>query len=210
MRKQIISTATFLALVILGSYMADAKKKPEEPVQESFVANFLSASGNAPYLTIAIQEFSTADEVQQLAQSYAHGGEDSLRSALGKSKKGYFTLGSSQTVRLRMIQAQPMGTGRRLTFVGEAPDTFFPGESPGAASSGSMGPRMTMVGHRGYDYSVIQLQVDDQGNGKGLIYPYCNVVFDKQGELVVKPMQSQLAPGAYDRPSQLVNVHWKK
>jgi hypothetical protein len=210
MRRQFISMAMLEALVLLGSFTADAKKKPEEPVRESFVANFLSASGNAPYLTIAIQEFSTDDEVQQLVQSYARGGEDSLRSAMGKSKKGYFTLGSSQEVRLRMIQAQPVGTGRRLLLVGEAPDTFFPGESPGASSSAGTGPRMVLVGHRGYDYSVIQLEVDEKGNGKGLIYPYCNVVFNEQGKLVVKPIQGVLVPSSYSQPNQLVNVHWQK
>jgi hypothetical protein len=201
MRRQIISMAMLVALVLLGSFTADAKKKPEEPVRESFVATLLSASGNALNLTIAIQEFSTDDEVQQLVQSYARGGEDSLRSAMGKSKKGYFTL-SSQTVRLLMIQAQPVGTGRRLQLVGEAPDTIFSGETPGAFSSAGTGPRTMMAGHRDYDYIVIQLEVDEKGNGKGLLFPYCKVVFNKQGEIVITPMHPE--------PNQLVSVHWNK
>jgi hypothetical protein len=69
---------------------------------------------------------------------------------------------------------------------------------------------MVMVGHRGYDYSVIQLEVDEKGNGKGLLYPYCNVVFNKQGGLVIKPIQGVLVPSSYSQPNQLANVHWNK
>jgi len=188
MRKQTISMAMLVTLLLLGSSTADSKKKPEKPVLETFVANVIDSSGATPHLTVTIQEFSTDDEVHELAQSYARGGEDSLRNAMGKSKKGYFTLGSSETMHLRIIQDRPTGAGRRLVLVGEAPTAFSPGEAPNAASSAGMGPRVVLVGHRGSNYSVIQLDVDGQGNGKGIMYIYCVVGFNQQGQLTVKPM----------------------
>jgi hypothetical protein len=125
---------------------------------------------------------------------------------MDKSKKGYYTLGSSQTVRIRMIRAQPVGTDRLLVLVGDVPNTFYPGESPDASSAAVTGPRMVMVGHGRYNYSVIQLELDEKGNGKGLLYPLCGVVFNEQGRVVVRGVQ-----GAHvQKPNQLVNVHWEK
>jgi len=197
MTKHVISMAMLVALLLFGSSMADAKKKPEAPVMETFAANF--AGPGAPSLTVAIQEFSTDDEVQELAQSYARGGEDSLRNAMGKNKKGYFKMASGETMRLRIIQDQPSGAGRRLLLVGEAPRAFSP---EATAQANGPGPRVVEIGHRGYDYSDIQLQVDGQGNGKGVLIPYCSVVFNKQGKLAITPM--------YRQSNQLVNVHREK
>jgi hypothetical protein len=209
MKKHIISMAMLAALLLLGSCTADAKKKPEAPVRESFGANVEGMAGS-PSLTVAIQEFSTDEEVQQLAQSFARGGEDSLLSALGKSNKGYFRLQSSETTRLRIIQAHPTAAGRRLLLVGEAPRAFSPG---GTAQNAGPAPRMVMVGHGGYNYTAIQLDVDQQGNGKGLMYISCKVGFNEQGQLVITPMTASSplsVVAAAHQLYQLVNVHREK
>jgi len=206
--KQITSVVMLVTLLLLGSSTADAKKKPEKPVLESFLANVIDSSGAAPHLTVAIQEFSTEDELQELAQSYARGGEDSLRSALGKSKKGYFSLGSSETMRLRIIQDRPTGAGRRLLLVGEAPRAFSP---QGTAQANGPAPRLVLAG--GVGYSAIQLDVDAQGNGNGLMYPSCKVGFTKQGQLAITPIaaSSPLTVAQAARPPfQVVNVHREK
>jgi hypothetical protein len=164
----------------------------------------------SPSLTVAIEEFSTDDEVQQLAQSYARGGEDSLLSAMGKSNKGYFRLGSSETKRLRIIEVHPTAAGRRLLLVGEAPKAFMPTAREQADPTA---PRMVMVGNGGYNYTAIQLDVDQQGNGKGLIYMNCKVGFNKQGQLAITPMAASspmTVAQAARPPYRLVNVHWEK
>jgi hypothetical protein len=209
MKKQIISTAVLVTLLLLGFSTGDAKKKPEEPVRESFVANIEGFPGS-PSLTVAIQDFSTDDEMRELAQSFARGGVDALRNAMGNSRKGYFKLGSSETTRLRIIQAQPVGVGRRLLLVGEAPRAFFPG---GTAQDAGPAPRLVEVGHGGYNYSAIQLEVDAQGNGKGIMYSSCKVGFNKQGQLAITPMEASsplTVVQAAHQPYQLVNVHWGK
>jgi len=143
-------------LLLLGSGTADAKKKkPEAPVQESFGANIEGMAGS-PSLIVGIQEFSTDDEVQQLAQSYARGGEDSLVSALGKTNKGYFKLESSETKRLRIIQVHTTAAGRRLLLIGEAPRVFTPTAREQADPTA---PRMVMVGNGGYNYTAIKLEL---------------------------------------------------
>ena len=209
MKKHIISMAMLVTLLLLGSCVADAKKKPEAPVQESFGANIEGMAGS-PSLMVAIQEFSTDEELQQLAQRFAQGGEDSLVSALDKSNKGYFRLPSSETTRLRIIQVHPTAAGRRLLLVGEAPRAFVPTPS---AQTDSPGPRMVLVGNGGYKYTAIQLEVDQQGNGKGLIYMNCKVGFSEQGQLVITPMVASsplsVVSAAHQR-FQLVNVHQEK
>jgi hypothetical protein len=207
MRKQIISVPMLVALLLFGTSAADAKKKPEAPVLESFVANVEGEPGS-PHLTVAIQEFTTDDEVQELAQRYARGGEGSLRSALDKSKKGYFNLGSSETMRLRIIQDRPNGAGRRLLLVGETPRAYSP---QAAAQASGPAPRLVLAGGGGY--TAIQLDVDGQGNGKGLMLPFCKVGFTAQGQLAITPMAAtsplNVVQAAHP-PYQLVNVHREK
>jgi hypothetical protein len=203
MKKQIIAMAILVTLWLFISSTASAKKKPEEPVLESFVANVEGDPGS-PRLTVAIQEFSTDGEVQELAQRYARGGEDSLRSALDKNKKGYFNLGSSETMRLRIAQDQPEGTGHRLLLVGETPRAFSPQST---AQANGPAPRLVLAGGAGY--SAIQLDVDGQGNGKGLLCLSCKVGFNKQGQLAVTPTPANSPLNvmqAARQPYRLVNV----
>jgi hypothetical protein len=188
MGRHWISAIVVVVCLAWATGLTYAKGKEEKPVQERFVA---TVSAQASDIRISIQEYSSVEEMQNFAQSFNRGGEDALRKALGKSKKGFFRLGDGPTMPLMIVQSQSAGSARRLNMLGLAP-TVFSGQFGGSVS----------IGHRGYDYTFIQLEVDGQGKGRGALVPYANVVFDPQGRIVVKPM------GAVDRrPLQLVNVH---
>jgi hypothetical protein len=133
-----------------------------------------------------------------------------LVSALGKTNKGYFKMESSETKRLRIIQVHPTAAGRRLLLIGEAPRVFTPTAREQADPAA---PRMVMVGNGGYNYTAIQLEVDQQGNGKGFIYTNCKVAFNNQGQLAIMPMAApspMTVAQAARQPYRLVNVHWEK
>jgi hypothetical protein len=191
MGRQLISTVLCTSCLLLGVGAAFAKKKAEKPVRERFEATMSPALSSDNSVSIAIEEFSTDEEVQDLAQAFARGGEDSLEKALGKIKKGYFRTGAGQTMPLLIVQSSSEGAVRRLNILGRAPTVF-----------GGAGDTQVSIGHRSYPYTCIQLEVDEKGDGTGLLVPFANVVFNQQGRMVIKPMSRT--------PARLVNVRWEK
>ncbi len=188
MKRRLITKALCTACVLFGLGGTFAKKQPEKPVQERFGATISPAFSSDNSVTVAIQEFSTDEEVQALSRSFAAGGQDAVEKALDKTKKGYFRIDDAQTMPLLIVQSWPEGAGRRLHLVGRAPTSF--------------GMQNISIGHRGSPYTCIQLEVNWQGNGKGMLLPYANLEFNQQGEIVVKPMAHS--------GSRLVNVHLEK
>lgn len=193
MKKTITIVMLCAACFVSGIGSGSAKKKPEKPVLESLEANVMPPVLGADTIGIAIEEFSTDAEVQELAQTFAKGGEDAVVSTLGRVKKGYFQMAGGHQKPIRVIQLRSEGGVRRLSIVGEAYDTIY---GPGASQG--------FYGHRGYEFSWIEIAVNEQGNGKGLMVPFAQLVFDQQGRMKAKPM-----PVGTGNPmtANLVNVH---
>jgi hypothetical protein len=82
---------------------------------------------------------------------------------------------------------------RRLGIVGAASDRV-------RAEYGGQ----VIIGHRGYPFTFIEIQVDEQGNGKGTMIPFTKLVFNKQGMMNVESMG--VVTGSAGK-ANLVNVH---
>jgi hypothetical protein len=191
MKRLFISTLLSVTSMVFVQDASFAKKKPEKRVQEQFEATISAPTSGVKTLTIVIEEFSTDDEVRELAQTFSNKGEAALVHALGKAKKGRYYVYESMPI--RAIISTSEGGGRKLDIVGDAPPeqaSWFMGYD--------VAPYL-----EGYPWTFIQLSVDEQGNGKGLIIPYAKVVFNDKGRIVVKPRGLGKIP-------QLVNVHLVK
>jgi hypothetical protein len=184
MRKRLISAVICILYLLGGPGKSVANKKAERAIQERFAAT----GANGDDLTVAIQEFSTEEEIQNLAQIFAQQGEGALQKALAKVKKGLFVTGNAAAAPLVIVQSKTEGSGRRLQIIGKAPTVSTEGE--------------ILTPHPDYPYTFIQLEVDDKGNGKGMLIPFAALLFNDQGRMVLKPMSK----GAV----QLVNVHHEK
>jgi hypothetical protein len=167
------------------------RRKPEKPVVETFEATVTPPLGTV--LSISIEEFSTEEEIQDLAQAFAKGGEDGIESALGKVKKGYIRRESGEALPIRVIRSRSAGGVRTLNIVSVAADRIV-NESGG----------QTFIGHRGYPYTFVQLQIDERGMGKGTMVPFAKLTFNRQGGIEVKPMEVGSGSSALFR---LINVH---
>ena len=188
MKKPAILAILCVACLVLIAGWSFGKKKAEKPVQERFEATISPAISSNNRLSVAIQEFSADQEVQELARTFAAGGEGALGKTLGKIKKGHFRIGNEQTTPLVMVTSSSDGSRRRVSLIGKAPTVY--GEGFGGSVS---------TGNRGFPYTYIQLEVDEQGNGEGMIILYVNLSFDPQGRISLKPMDRQTF--------RLVNVH---
>jgi hypothetical protein len=191
MKRPRISAVVCVACLVLVAGGAFAKKKEKGVAQEHFAATIFPAGQSNSTLSLTIERYSTDEEMKELAQAFTTGGEKALAKALGRMNKGHFRMGDGETKQLLVIQSSSAGAVRRLSMLGYAPTVF----------SGQLGGQVS-IGHRGYDYTYIQLEVDDEGKGTGLLVPFGSVAFGEQGQIVVKPMARQTA--------RLVNVYREK
>jgi tetratricopeptide (TPR) repeat protein len=174
--------------VLLGRLLATdhpypAKKKSPRPIIETFEAR----GPGGERLRFEIEEFSTDQDVQELAKTYAKGGKDDVERDLRKLEKGrYFIHDESYAIRLvRSTSQNGEQNGARSVFiVADAADRV----------TGDVGG-MDFIGHRGYPFAFTLLRLDQQGKGQGQQVPFAAVTFDKQGIIDIKSMP--VGPGAY-------------
>jgi len=193
MRKRMTIMMLCAMCFASGVGSGSAKKKPEKPVLERFEANVVPPVLGADTISIAIEEFSTDADVQELAQTFGKGGEDAVEGALGKVKKGCLQMAYHEQTPIRVIQERSESGFRRLSIVGVASDSIY---GPGASQG--------FYGHRGYEFSYIEIAVDAQGNGKGLMVPFAQLAFDQQGRMKAMPMAARTGNSA---TASLVNLH---
>jgi hypothetical protein len=177
----------------LGVGATFAQKKSENPVRERFEADITPAISSDNNMSLAIQELSSDQELQDLALTFARGGGDALHKALAKVKKGYFRMGGSPTMPLVLITSRSEGSGRKMNFVGLVPMLF-------AAELGGWYPNQPA----GYPYMYVRLEVNEQGKGHGVLFPHADVRFDEHGRVVVQPRPLD------GRVHDLLNVHLVK
>ncbi len=175
-RGQVKRLAMFLLLgagcFLVGVAPGVAKRKSAKPIIETFEAT-VTGSG---ILRFEIEEFSTDQDIQELSQAYAKGGEEAVESALGKIEKGYSWV-RNQAYPITVARSASAGGVRTLNIVAVAADRIR-GDTGGEVS----------IGHRGYPFTFFQLQIDQQGKGKGQEIPFAKITFDNKGRINVDPM----------------------
>jgi hypothetical protein len=113
-------------------------------------------------------------ETDKYLAAFKSGGAAALRKALaGVANTGSVRVGSAAApVPTRLTLERPTGKGRLLTIVTDQPIVFLGAGAPGAKAK------------EGYEFGVIDLEVDEAGNGTGSIAPAAKVAV-KQGVFVV-------------------------
>jgi hypothetical protein len=188
MKRAAILAILGVASLILIAGWSFGKKEKEKPVQERFEAVMSPSISTSDRVFVAIREFSTDQELQALARTFAQGGEKALEKALGKVNKGQFRIGNEETMPILIITSTQEGDVRKLNLIGKAPTIPLQG------LAGSLSTQ-----HSGFPYTFIQLQVNDRGVGRGAMILYVNLGFNPQGRISIKPMDRQTV--------QLGNVH---
>jgi hypothetical protein len=138
------------------------------------------ASASAP-VTVTIDRKMSQSEADGLVAAFKAGGADALRKKLvGVPPTGTVRIGAASDTPTRLTIERATGDGRLLTIVTDKPLVFL-----GAGVAGAKAKE-------GYDFAVIDIQVDAKGNGSGTISPAAKiklnqdafVVEDYSGEVV--------------------------
>jgi hypothetical protein len=174
--------------LLVGVVPGVAKKKPSKPIIETFEATTVPAG---EVLRFEIEEFSTDQDVQELAKAYSKGGKDAVVSALGKIEKGR-SLVRLEAYPIRLVQSASQGGTRTVFIIADATDRV----------AGDLGGQVVFIGHHGYPFTFVQLRMDQQGKGIGQQVPFAAITFNKQGVIDIKsvPVRSGAA-------IRLANVH---
>jgi hypothetical protein len=187
MRRLAVSLLLGAGCLLVGVAPGVTKKKPSKPIIETFEA---TAPGGE-VLRFEIEEFSTDQDVQQLAKVYAKGGKDAVEGALGKSEKGRFLL-RQESYPIKLVHSASQGGTRTVFITADAADRVV-------SDFGGQG----IIGHRGYPFTFVQLRMDQQSKGTGQLVPFAAIAFNKQGVIEIKSMPF----GSGGAGIQLANVH---
>jgi hypothetical protein len=168
------------------------KTQPDLPVQYSATAIGQSgaAAGKSFGLTVYVQELTSDGEIQELASTLKHKGQDGLVSALeGIKDKGRVAPTGSVGTGMRVVRIHPTKDGgQRIVLATNRPISF-----PELYNS----TRST-----NYKIGIVVLNVDKDGKGTGTFSPLCKVKFNKQNELEVEHYGQ--------KPFRLANVYRQK
>jgi hypothetical protein len=131
------------------------------------------AEATAPVTLIVDHKMSQA-EADKLLAAFKSGGAAGLRKALtGIAPTGSVTVGAGKATPTRVTIERTTDKGRLLTMVTDRPVLFLGAGVPGAKPKA------------GYDFAVIDLEVDAKGAGSGTMAPAAKVTV-KDGAFAVE------------------------
>jgi hypothetical protein len=154
-----------------------------QPAAETFTATAeLKAPGgvaaSAP-VTITIDRKMPQGEIDGLLKAFTSGGVQALRKALvGVPPTGSVKLGGGASTPTRLTLERPTEKGRLITIVVDEPLLFVGAGRPDAKPKA------------GFDFAIIDLEVDSAGRGSGMLAPAAKVTV-KQGVFVVQDYASE-------------------
>ncbi len=165
------------ALVALVSWV-HAPAHLHAQARETFTATATvktagGATASAP-VTIVVDRTMPESEVSTLTSAFSKGGAAALRKALtGVSPTGSIRVGNGEPTPARVSLERVTDKGRLLTIVTDRPILHLGAGLPGAKA------------RQGYDFAVVDLEVDATGQGTGTLSPAAKLRL-ADGSLVVE------------------------
>jgi hypothetical protein len=137
------------------------------------------AAASAP-VTITVDRKTPTAEAETLVKAFVTGGPAALRKALvGVPNAGTITVGAGAAKPIRIAIERATSGGRLLTLVADQPVLFIGGSLPNAKPK------------EGYDFAVVDLQLDAKGGGSGVMAPAARVKA-LQGAFIVEDYGAEM------------------
>ena len=168
------------------------KTQPNVPVQYAATAIGQSGSvaGKSFGLTVTVQELTSDGDIDELASTLRHQGQDGMVSAMEKvNDKGRVAPNGSVGTGMRVVRIRPNTDGGQHIVLATNRPISFP-ELYNATRSTN------------YKIGIVVLDVDKDGKGTGSFAPLCKVKFNKKDELEIEHYGQ--------KPFRLANVYRQK
>ena len=168
-----------LAVWLASVSIAAAQSGSETFTATASVKTAGGASASAP-VTITVDRKMPTAEAETLVKAFVSGGSAALRKALvGVAPTGTVAVGAGAATPIRIAIERPTSDGRLLTLVTDKPVLFIGGGLPNAKPK------------EGYDYAVIDLQLNASGGGSGVMAPAAKIK-PLQGVFVVEDYGAEM------------------
>lgn len=183
-------TALWLGLALVAAGAASARAEDQEKKRESFTATVLQTAnmrlpgGGTFQLTMNVDSWTSVEERKRLLALFKEGGSEALMKELRKMKAGYITPPAfarwpSWEIDVASSIPQP-GGGRIVRLFTERPIIF--GEAYHNTRS------------KDYEFGIIELKLNADGEGEGATVPAARLSIDDQGQLVVETLPHTTGP----------------
>jgi hypothetical protein len=181
MNRRCVRTSLPLLVSALTSaaVFVHARAGAETFTATATVKTAAGSTATAPVVIVVDQRLSQK-EADELRAALTKGGAAALRKALGgRPAAGSVKLGDGTPTPTQFALERPTPKGRLLTIVADKPILHLGAGVPPAAPK------------EGYDFALIDLEVDANGNGSGTMSPAAKVTV-KQEAFVVDDYASEL------------------
>jgi len=158
---------------------ARAQSGAETFTATASVKTAAAATATAP-VTIVVDRKMSQEEADKLSAAFKSGGAPALRKALtGVPATGSVQLGKGKATPTRVTIERTTDKGRLLTMVTDRPILFLGAGLPEAKPK------------QGYDFAVIDIEVDGSGSGSGTLSPAAKITM-KEGAFTVGDYAAEL------------------
>jgi hypothetical protein len=170
-------TLAALSFVLMTSALVRSQAPAPAPapaVAETYTA-LLQVKGQATASTtirIDLQRYTPDRDREPVENGLKFGGYPAFLAALRKARKVGTVTGADRTWTIRWASARPTPGGRKIVLITDQPMYFLGGGAMDAK------PRA------GYEIGVIQLEVDEKGNGTGSVAAAAKVKPGEDGVVV--------------------------
>jgi hypothetical protein len=173
-----IRNAVTIAMAVTTTMSIGYGAAPETFTATATVKTAGGATATAP-ITVTIERVTAQPEVDTLLAAFKTGGAAALRKALeGVPPTGSIKLGGGALTRTRVTIERTTDKGRLVTMLTDSPILLLGAGLPGAKPKD------------GYDFAVLDLEVDARGSGSGTLSPAARIRVAK-GAFVVDDYSSE-------------------
>jgi hypothetical protein len=168
-----------LGLLVLAVFPALSAKRVKDETIEATAMGTGTQMGQNIGISMEIYEYSTPEERQVLIDAFNKGQNQGLVNALTKMHAvGHISITGTLGYDLAFVRMIPTPTGRKIRFVTNRQLRF--GEV--YADAQSMAFNLTA--------GEFDLDATDKTKSTGVLYPECQLVIDKQGQLQIQLTQN--------------------
>jgi hypothetical protein len=169
-----------LSLVASTMTVSPARAQGAETFTATAEVKTAGAATTTAPVTIVVDRKMEPSEAERMTGAFKTGGVAALRKALvGVKPTGTVRLGAGTPTPTRLTLERPTDKGRLITIVADQPLLFLGAGVPGAKPK------------EGYDFAIIDIEVDAAGSGSGTLAPAAKVTV-KQGVFVVEDYAAEL------------------
>ncbi len=157
---------------ILGAWASPIEVAAQAPETFEGILASTAAIGGLAQIRIQIDDYTTDAETQEFIDILSNQGWEKLEEAFLKVEKGRFIRSGQLGQNIAFARSLPHETGRIIRLATARPIAFA--EASRATRS------------REYAFGIIELSLDEEGNGSGVVIAAAKVEFNDEGQLEIE------------------------